>query len=71
VGIAGTYAMALGTAGVAALLALVLALGRDGLLRGAQRALPRSGGLPLSIGIEALAGLALVIGVLSVALALR
>jgi len=71
VGIAGTYAMALGTAGVAALLALVLALGRDGLLRGAQHALPRSGGLPLSIGIEALAGLALVIGVLSVALALR
>ncbi len=70
VGIMGTYAMALGTAGVAAGLALALALGRDGLLRGA-RGMAGSGRLWLVVGIEALAGLVLVMAVLSVALALR
>lgn len=70
VGILGTYAMALGTAGVAATLALALALGRDGMLRGA-RGLGGPGRLWLVVGIEALAGLVLVMAVLSVTLALR
>ncbi|MCC5970848.1 MAG: hypothetical protein JJU15_12950 [Pararhodobacter sp.] len=70
VGIAGTYAMALGTAGVAATLALALALGRDGLLHG-TRGMNRARQMWLAGGIEALAGLALVVGVLSVALAMR
>lgn len=70
VGILGTYAMALGTAGVAAALALTLALGRDGLLRGA-RGLTGPGRLWVVVGIEALAGLVLVVAVLSVVLALR
>lgn len=70
VGILGAYAMALGTAGVAAGLALALALGRDGLLAGAGR---RGGaaGLRLAAGIEALAGLTLVLGVAAVAIAGR
>jgi len=70
VGIAGTYAMALGTAGVAAALALALALGRDGVLR-ATRKLAGPGRLGLAVGIEALAGLVLIMAVLSVVLALR
>lgn len=70
VGILGTYAMALGTAGVAAALALALALGRDGVLRGARR-VAGPGRLWLVVGIEALAGLVLVMAVLSVMLALR
>lgn len=70
VGILGTYAMALGTAGVAAALALALALGRDGLLLG-SRGMAGPGRLWLAAGIEALAGLVLVMAVLSVALALR
>jgi len=70
VGIAGTYAMALGTAGVAAGLALALALGRDGLLRG-SRGMAGPDRVWLVVGIEALAGLVLVVAVLSVTVALR
>ena len=70
VGILGTYAMALGTAGVAGGLALALALGRDSLLR-SGRGMAGPGRLWLAVGIEALAGLVLVVAVLSVVLALR
>lgn len=70
VGILGAYAMALGTAGVAAALALALALGRDGLIAGAGR-LGGAAGPKLAAGIEALAGLALVLGVVAVAVAGR
>lgn len=70
VGILGTYAMALGTAGVAAALALALAWGRDGVLWGGRRLAGRR--TPWLAGaIEALAGLTLVVGVLSVALVAR
>ncbi|WP_209425298.1 hypothetical protein [Pararhodobacter sp. SW119] len=68
-GIAGAYAMALGTAGVTIALALGLMLGRDGFLRVA-------GGVDLrrahwiGAGIEATAGLVLLLGVLSVVAAL-
>ncbi len=70
VGILGTYAMALGTAGVAVLLALALALGRDTILRG-NPVMGAAQGLRLGATIEALAGLALAIGALSVLMALR
>jgi nickel/cobalt transporter (NicO) family protein len=68
VGVAGAYAMALGTAAVTVAVALALVLGRDGLLRvagGGRRA------LWLGSGIEATAGLALLVGVLAVVTALR
>lgn len=70
VGIAGTYAMALGTGSVAVMIALALALGRDGLLWGG-RGLRGTTRRQLVAGIEALAGLVLVLGVLSVILASR
>lgn len=70
VGIAGTYAMALGTGGVAVMVALALALGREGLLWGG-RGLTGGTRRQFIAAIEALAGLALVLGVLSVVIASR
>jgi nickel/cobalt transporter (NicO) family protein len=69
-GIAGAYAMALGTAAVTIVIALGLVLGREGLLRAA-------GGVAaerarwIGSGIEAAAGLVLLLGVLAVVVALR
>lgn len=70
VGIAGTYAMALGTAGVTVALALALVLGREGLVRAAGGAAARRA-LWIGSGIEAVAGLLLLLGVLAVVAALR
>jgi nickel/cobalt transporter (NicO) family protein len=66
-GVLGTLAMALGTAALSVSLALALVAGRDGLLRLAR---PLSGGVQLAAGLEALAGLVLVISALAVAVAL-
>ena len=66
-GILGTLAMALGTASLSVGVALVLMAGRDGLLRLAR---PVAGGLPIAAALEAVVGLALVLGALAVALAL-
>ena len=70
VGIAGAYAMALGTAGVTVALALGLMLGREGLVRAAGGLAARRA-LWIGGGIEAAAGLVLLLGVLSVVAALR
>jgi nickel/cobalt transporter (NicO) family protein len=68
-GIAGAYAMALGTAGVTIAIALGLLLGRAGLLRAAG-GLDARRALWIGGGIEAAAGLVLLLGVLSVVVAL-
>ena len=70
VGVAGAYAMALGTAGVTVALALGLMLGRAGLVRAAGGLAGRRA-LWIGGGIEAAAGLVLLLGVLSVVVALR
>ncbi len=70
VGIAGAYAMAVGTAGVTIALALGLVLGREGLLRAAGGLAARRA-LWIGGAIEAAAGLVLLLGVLSVVVALR
>jgi nickel/cobalt transporter (NicO) family protein len=70
VGIAGAYAMALGTAAVTVALAVGLVLGREGLVRAAGGMAARRA-LWIGGGIEAAAGLVLLLGVLSVVAALR
>ncbi len=70
VGVAGAYAMALGTALVTVALAVGLILGRDGLVRAAGGLAGRRA-LWIGTGIEAAAGLVLLLGVLSVLTALR
>ncbi len=69
VGVAGAYAMALGTAGVSITLALALVAGRDGLMRLGGGWLSGPGRLWLAGGLEALVGLMLVAGALAVHLA--
>lgn len=66
-GILGTYAMGLGTAGVTVTLALAASLGRGGLMRAAGSA----AGPRFAAGIEAATGAALILGVLAVLSALR
>jgi len=66
-GVLGTLAMALGTAMLSVTLALALMAGRNGMLRMVR---PFSGGAQVAAGLEALAGLVLVIGALAVAVAL-
>ncbi|MCC5999416.1 MAG: hypothetical protein JJU19_00940 [Pararhodobacter sp.] len=66
VGIAGAYAMALGTAGVSVALALALVAGRDGLLRLGGGWLAGHRRLWVAAGLEAMVGLLLMIGALSV-----
>ena len=69
-GILGTYAMALGTAGMSITLALALVTGRNGLMRLGDGWLAGPGRLWLAGGLEAAVGMALVIGALAVLLAL-
>ena len=69
VGVAGAYAMALGTAGVSVTLALALMAGRDGLMRLGSGWLAGPGRLWLAGGLEAAVGLVLVTGALAVHLA--
>ncbi len=70
VGVAGAYAMALGTAAVTVVLAVGLMLGREGLVRAAGGLAARRA-VWIGSGIEAAAGLVLLLGVLSVIAALR
>lgn len=67
IGILGTLAMGLGTAGVTVTLALAAGMGRAGLMRAASG----SAGPRLAAGIEAATGLVLVLAAASVLLALR
>lgn len=69
VGVAGAYAMALGTAGVSVALALSLVAGRNGLVRLGSGWLAGHGRLWLAGGLEAAVGLLLMIGALAAHLA--
>lgn len=69
-GIAGAYAMGLGTAGLSIMLALALVTGRNGLMRLGGGWLAGPGRLRLAGTLEAGVGLALLIGALAVLVAL-